>query len=123
MHVALRLLLAAALACAAGGAAAQAQKSADEVKKAIAARFGVEVLRVQPVDDDGRPSYLVTVMSPGGNRNDAFQVNRILVDAATGEPVSQFRHRTSGYELPGDGDRRPVTDDDTAAIRRQSLPE
>lgn len=123
MPALLRLLAVAAVLCAAGVAAAQAPKSADEVKKAIAARFGVEVLRVQPVDDNGRPAYLVTVMSPGGNRNDAFQVNRILVDAATAEPVSQFRHRTSGYDLPGDGERRPLTDDNTAAIRRQSFPE
>lgn len=123
MATALRLLAVVAMLCAAGVAVAQAPKPADEVKTAIAARFGVEVLRVQPVDDNGRPAYLVTVMSPGGNRNDAFQVNRILVDAATAEPVSQFRHRTSGYDLPGDGERQPLTDDNTAAIRRQSFRE
>lgn len=86
---------------------ARAAMSADQVKRAIAERFGVEVLRVAEATEDGRAVYRVTVMNPGGTFNEAFQVNVLVVDRETGELVPQFRHRASGYDLPGALDRDP----------------
>ena len=39
----------------------------------------------------------MTIMNPGGDFNEAFQVNTLLVDADTGNLVSGFRHLPSGY--------------------------
>ncbi len=72
----------------------------EEAARKVAETYGVEVLRVREVEDGGRRLYAVTVMLPGGNRNDAFQVGTLMVDADTGEPVPRLRHRASGYELP-----------------------
>jgi uncharacterized membrane protein YkoI len=71
--------------------------SADQVKARIAKDFGVKVLRVRPGKDRGRNVYLVTMMNPGGDFNEAFQVNTIIVDAETGQLVPRFRHRSSGH--------------------------
>ncbi len=71
---------------------------AEAVGTAIAALYGVEVLRVVPAEsDEGGAAYRVTFMNPGGDFNEAFQVNTILVDAETGAPITQFRHLPSGY--------------------------
>ena len=72
--------------------------SADEVAAAIAEAYGVTVLRVVPAKDDGRSVFRLTIMNPGGDFDEAFQVNTLLVDAETGKLVSGFRHRASGYE-------------------------
>ena len=75
-----------------------AAMTANQVKAKIAKEFGVKVLKVRPGKDDGRKVYLVTMMNPGGDFNEAFQVNTIIVDAETGKLVSRFRHRASGYD-------------------------
>ncbi len=79
-------------------APAWAAMSADEVAAAIAETYGVTVLRVVPAKDDGRSVFRLTIMNPGGDFDEAFQVNTLLVDADTGKLVSGFRHRASGYE-------------------------
>ena len=79
-------------------APAGAAMSADEVSAAIAAAYGVTVLRVVATEEDGRSVFRVTIMNPGGDFDEAFQVNTLLVDADTGKLVSGFRHRASGYE-------------------------
>jgi hypothetical protein len=84
-----------------GAAPAGAEMSETEISKAVAEAYGVTVLRVVPSKDDGRRVYLVTVMNPGGDFNEAFQVNTIVVDAESGDKVSQFRHSESGHTLPG----------------------
>ena len=90
------------------GAPAQAQMTAEQIGTAVASTFGVEVLRVTAVDEDGRAVYHVTFMTPGGDFNGALQVATIAVDAVTGTVISQFRHLASGYRLSGapslDGD-------------------
>ena len=94
------ILLAALAVCglAALDRPAAAAMSAEAVGEAIAALYGVEVLRVVPAEvDEGRAVYRVTFMNPGGDFNEAFQVNTILVDAETGAPITQFRHLPSGY--------------------------
>jgi hypothetical protein len=76
----------------------------EKVKELIAGRYGVDVLRVIPVDgEDGAATYRVTVMVPPGDSNTAFMVSTLLVDAATGNPISQFRHLRQGYALPPAG--------------------
>ncbi len=71
-----------------------------EVARRLAETYGVDVLRVRELEENGRRLYAITVMLPGGNRNDAFQVGTLLVDAESGEPVPRFGHGPSGYELP-----------------------
>lgn len=80
--------------------AAQAAVSQAAAAKSIAERFGVEVLKVRAGERDGRKVWLVTVMQPGGNSNNAFQVHFLAVDQESGELVSSFQHQTEGYTLP-----------------------
>ena len=72
--------------------------NADQVKAKIAKEFGVKVLKVRPSNADGRKVFVVTVMNPGGDFNEAFQVSTIAVDVETGELVPGFRHRASGLD-------------------------
>jgi hypothetical protein len=88
-------LLSAALAFPAPAIAAM---TADQVKAKIAKDFGVKVLKVRPGKVDSRKVYLVTMMNRGGDFNEAFQVNTIIVDAETGQLVPRFRHRASGHD-------------------------
>jgi hypothetical protein len=83
-----------------GAAAAAAQIPVDKVSADIAQRYGVSVLKVTPTEIDGHAAYAVVVMNPGGDDNGAFKVSTLLVDAASGELLPQFAHRTAGYELP-----------------------
>ncbi len=79
-------------------APAGAAMSADEVAAVIAEAYGVTVLRVVAIEEDGRSVFRVTIMNPGGDFDEAFQVNTLLVDADTGKLVSAVRHRASGYD-------------------------
>lgn len=90
--------------------------SQEEAERKVAEDFGVEVLakRTRAGEIEGRAVWLLTVMNPGGTFNEAFQVNTLAVDQETGELVPSFRHRPSGYELPGGasrGDRSGVRPD------------
>ncbi len=78
-----------------------AAMSEDQVRAAITRDHGVEVLRIRADTLDGRAVFLVTVMNPGGNFNEAFQVNTLAVDAETGRLVPQFRHNPSGHTFSG----------------------
>ena len=69
---------------------AEAAMTKDQVAQKIEKEFKVKVLRVEPMTEDGKPIFAVTVMSAGGDWNHAFQVNTIAVDADTGERVVQF---------------------------------
>lgn len=75
-----------------------AAMTANQVKAKIAKDFGVKVLKVRPGKADGRKVFVVTVMNPGGDFNEAFQVSTIVVDVETGKLVSGFRHRASGLD-------------------------
>ena len=74
---------------------------AEEVASRIAAAYGVEVLEVRRRDLVGGPAYAVKVMTPPGDSNAALMVRTLMVDAATGELIPQFRHRTFGYQDRG----------------------
>lgn len=124
----LRLVLLGAAALAVLGLAAPAARAVeplppDKVAQEIAERYGVEVLRVSPLEIDGKQAYAVVVMNPGGNFNEAYQVNTLIVDPATGALVPQFRHHPAGYDLPGRVGRAPPVHDIGPAIRRMTYPE
>ena len=90
-----------ALAAAAAPSQASAALSEAAVRKHLAETYGVRVLKIRRTRIDGRNAYLVTVMNPPGDYNEAFQVTILAVDAETGRLIPSFRHRTSGYDLPG----------------------
>jgi len=69
---------------------ASAAMTKEQVAAKIEKAYNVKVLRVTPMTEDGKAIFAVTVMSPAGNWNHAFQVNTIAVDAQTGAPVVQF---------------------------------
>ncbi len=77
---------------------ALAAMNADQVRAKVAKAFGVKVLKVRPGKADGRKVFVVTVMNPGGDFNEAFQVSTIVVDVETGKLVPGFRHRASGLD-------------------------
>jgi hypothetical protein len=95
--------------------------SLEAVAGVVAQRFGVTVLRVAPIERDGKPLYSVVVMNPGGNFNEAFKATILMVDPDTGELVPQFRQENSGYDLPASPDRQPPADDGGTTIRRETF--
>ena len=95
--------------------------SPEAVAGAVAQRFGVTVLRVLPIERDGKPLYSVVVMNPGGNFNEAFKATTLVIDPDSGELVPQFRQENSGYDLPAAPDRQPPAGDVGTAIRRETF--
>ena len=95
--------------------------SPEAVAGTVAQRFGVTVLRVAPIERDGKPLYSVVVMNPGGNFNEAFKATILVVDPETGELVPQFHQENSGYDLPASADRQPPADDRGTTIRRETF--
>ncbi len=88
-------------------AAPAAALTVDEGRQRISTEFGVRVLKVRPGRLDGRSVFLVTVMNPGGDFNEAFQVTVLAVDAVTGELVPAFRHLPSGRRANQAPSREP----------------
>jgi Peptidase propeptide and YPEB domain len=71
----------------------------DEVKQTLEKQYGVQVLKVEPADLDGKKVYDVRVMRKDSG-NGAFGVTTLTVDAETGKLIPAFRHKASGYTLP-----------------------
>ena len=113
------LVLAIAVA-ARSSAALSAEMTPEDISSAIAQRFNVKVLRVAPADQDGRKAYAVVVMNAGGNFNEAYRVSTLMVDAATGELIPQFRNNPVGYDLPEPANRA-IPDNSGGAIRRMTF--
>lgn len=93
---------------------AEAQVSKDQAGQLVAEAYDVEVLRVSEGEIEGRSVWLVSVMNPAGDFNEAFQVTTLAVDAETGGLVPSFRHRASGYDSP------PGRRDDKVGLRPES---
>ncbi len=93
-----RLAMSAALLALALGAAPRPASAltGEEAAARIEAEYGVKALRVRPGTIDGTAVWLVTVMKPGGDSNDAFQVTTLAVDQVTGALVPAFRHGVHG---------------------------
>ncbi len=79
-------------------APAGAALSADQVKRQVETRYGVKVLRIKPMTEQGWSAFAVTIMNPGGAFNEAFQVNTIVIDAETGQPIIQYRQGPGGLK-------------------------
>lgn len=94
------------LALPVAGGPARAEVGPIEVKNKIEAEYRVTVIKTTQGRQDGRKVYRLTVMNRGGDFNEAFQVNTLIVDADTGKILSQFRHGKSGYRKSGAWDRR-----------------
>ena len=88
--------------------------------KLIEERYGVKVLRIREAEDDGKRVFILTVMNPGGTSNDAFQVNTLALDPATGKLISQYRHTPTGHRHSGAERRSPVLDGSGPVIRQRS---
>ena len=97
-----RLAVSVALLAFALGAATHpaAALTGEEAAARIEADYGVVALRVRPGTIDGIEVWLVTVMKPGRDSNDAFQVTTLAVDRVTGALVPAFRHGPSGAARP-----------------------
>lgn len=65
------------------------QLGEQEMRAIVRQSLGVEILRIEVVEQDGQPAYAVTVMNPPGDQNDAFRVATLLFDGATGELLGQ----------------------------------
>ena len=80
------------------GATPAVALSADQVRRQVETRYGVKVLRIKPMTEQGRSAFAVTIMNPGGDFNEAFQVNTIVIDAETGRLIIQYRQGPGGLE-------------------------
>lgn len=95
---------------------AQSLMSEADARQAIMDRYGVDVLRIAEAERGGVPVFIMKVMNPAGNYNEAFQVNVLVMNRRNGELMPQFQHGVSGVTFPGDGPRQ-VDDDSGPALR------
>ena len=116
LPVALALALAATMPFAAQGQTLMTEEAA---RAMLEETYGVEVLRIA-VDRDSVDIFVVRVMNPGGDFNEAFQVNVLVVDRRTGMLVPQFRHTPSGVRDTA-GARRDAAEGSGPVLRRKSL--
>jgi hypothetical protein len=96
-----RALVMGLMACFVSSGSANAQVTDMEARRQIEASYDVEVLGVIEGEIDERTVWLITIMVPPGDSNAAFMVSTLAIDQQTGDLVPAFRHRASGYELPG----------------------
>jgi hypothetical protein len=92
----------------------------DEVRALLRESLGVEILKIETIESQGRPAYAVTVMTPPGNDNSAFMVETLVIDGATGGMLGRMPQRprvAPGLaEAPGQGD----VDSSGLEIRRRT---
>lgn len=101
------LLAAALLAVAIVTPPVEAGMTKPQIKQSLEKAYPVRVLDkyIESGTFDGRPVFHVKVMNRGGNFNAALMITTLVVDADSGELLSVFRHKDSGYELSDGGDR------------------
>ena len=95
--------------------------SEDEVRRLVREGLGVDVLKAEAIEHDGRQVYALTVMNPPGDYNAAFMVRTVLVDGTTGGLLGEVpqtpRVGATGW-LPGAPAAGP--DSKGPEIRRRS---
>ena len=101
-------------------AAAQTLLSEAAARESIETAYGVQVLRIDAGEQDGAPVFVVRVMNPGGNFNEAFQVNVLVIDRRTGKLVPQFRHEASGVRDAAEGPN-DTSENSGPILRRESV--
>lgn len=114
------LILAVAVVLPANPATAQTLMSEAAARTALEEEFGVQVLRIDAGEQDGVPVFVVRVMNPGGNFNEAFQVTVLVFDRQTGKLVPQFRHEPSGVRDTA-GAPNDANDNSGPILRRESV--
>lgn len=92
------------------------------VRRDIERIYAVKVLGIRRISRGERRLFSVRVMAPGSDDNDAWQVNELLVDPASGRMVSGFQHRTSGYDFGGPGEKKPKARADGSRLIRVPIP-
>lgn len=98
-------LILAGVAAATAVRPAAAELAPQEIGAMLEERLPVRVLDVTRRPDG---NYGVVVMHRGGNSNAAFKVDRLVIDAESGQPLPMLRHRASGYERTGPAPLRPA---------------
>jgi hypothetical protein len=75
--------------------------SEEEVRGLVSEGLGVEVLKAETVEHEGRQVYAVTVMNPPGNYDGALMVRTLLVDRTTGGLLGEVPHtpRTAATDV------------------------
>lgn len=102
-------------------ARAQSLLSEAEARQTIEDSYGVQVLRIEETERDGIPVFILKVMNPAGNFDEALQVSTLLMNRRNGLLMSQFRHGRSGV-VDSAGARREVREDSGTALRKGSIP-
>ena len=104
------------------GAAARPELGEDEVQALLREGLGVEILKIEVIESDGRPAYGVTVMNPPGNDNRAFVVETLVVDGATGGLLGRVpQSPRTAAPGPAQPSSRAAPDASGLDIRRRSL--
>lgn len=111
-------LAALALTALLGASTASAAVSESQARQMIEQAYGVRVLKIEKREFRGRAAYLLTVMTPGGNDNAAFQVNVLAVDPETGKLIPGYRHGHSGAEAAGGAPLRETDRQPAKALRQ-----
>lgn len=73
-----------------------ASLSNEELKQRVELEFGVTVLELRDLTQNGTPIVAVKIMNPSSDNNAAFLVRVIAIDPETGKLVPQFRHGLHG---------------------------
>jgi len=103
-------------------AAARPELGEDEVQALLREGLGVEILKIEVIESDGRPAYRVTVMNPPGNDNRAFVVETLVVDGATGGLLGRVpQSPRTAAPGPAQPSSRAAPDASGLDIRRRSL--
>ncbi len=85
-----------AMAVNASAAMAQLNLSVEQIKQRIESDYGVRVLRVEKISQQGRAVLAITAMKDPGDFDDALQVNTVVADPVTGDLIRQYRHAPNG---------------------------
>jgi len=89
-----------------------------DARKLVEDAYKVQVLRSAKADHEGKAVYRLTIMTPKADYNAAMQVSVITVDAANGQILPIYRHRTSGLDDNASPMMRPNRQSDEGLASR-----
>ena len=70
---------------------AMAAMTADQVRQQVERDSGGKVIKIEPRKYGALEAFAVTIINPGGNSNEAFQVYTVIINGENGMPVSEQR--------------------------------
>jgi hypothetical protein len=100
-----------------GAAPAGAALSADQVKRQVETQYGVKVLRVKPMTEQGRSAFALTIMNPGGAFNEPGDPSSSTARAPAVSNRRRRRYRPGPVRA-----RHPRRKRDTGVARVKSAP-